>query len=164
MTKSKLDPSIPKTSTMMMYILASKSKTNGNRSNKWKTYVGITKNLSKRLSQHNGVETGGAKYTKGRSWKLVCCVGGFATDRLVRQCEYTIKHTNWNITHDHPVCRKLFHLRALLYRGKVPHDDLLFSDVSNLVIYWNDYFKERYAPKNQWNTKVKQMNISELRK
>ena len=33
------------------------------------TYVGYTKNLSQRLKLHN---TGkGAKYTKGRSWKII---------------------------------------------------------------------------------------------
>ena len=33
------------------------------------TYVGYTKNLSHRLKLHNSSK--GAKYTKGRSWKII---------------------------------------------------------------------------------------------
>ncbi len=33
------------------------------------TYVGYTKNLSQRLKLHNSSK--GAKYTKGRSWKII---------------------------------------------------------------------------------------------
>ena len=33
------------------------------------TYVGYTKNLSQRLKLHNSGK--GAKYTKGRSWKII---------------------------------------------------------------------------------------------
>ena len=33
------------------------------------TYVGYTKNLSQRLKLHNSNK--GAKYTKGRSWKII---------------------------------------------------------------------------------------------
>ena len=46
-----------------VYLIASKSK------KKTITYVGYTKNLKKRLYLHN---TGkGAKFTKGRIWKLI---------------------------------------------------------------------------------------------
>ena len=33
------------------------------------TYVGYTKNLKKRITQHNSSK--GAKFTKGRKWKLI---------------------------------------------------------------------------------------------
>ena len=33
------------------------------------TYVGYTKNLKKRIAQHNSSK--GAKFTKGRKWKLI---------------------------------------------------------------------------------------------
>ena len=33
------------------------------------TYVGHTKNLKKRITQHNSSK--GAKFTKGRKWKLI---------------------------------------------------------------------------------------------
>ena len=36
---------------------------------KYYTYVGYTSNLKKRIKDHNNSE--GAKYTKGRSWKII---------------------------------------------------------------------------------------------
>ncbi len=38
-------------------------------SQKKKTYVGFTKNLKKRLTQHNTNK--GAKFTKGNIWKII---------------------------------------------------------------------------------------------
>ena len=45
-----------------VYVLKSKSK-------KPVTYVGYTKNLSKRIKLHNSGK--GAKFTRGRTWKLI---------------------------------------------------------------------------------------------
>ena len=46
-----------------VYLIVSKNK------DKFTSYVGYTNNIKARLSQHN---TGkGAKFTKGRSWKLI---------------------------------------------------------------------------------------------
>lgn len=44
------------------------------------TYVGATKNLERRLRQHNGDRSGGARYTAQRGrrpWVVVCTVHGF---------------------------------------------------------------------------------------
>lgn len=47
-----------------------------------KTYVGITNNLERRIKQHNGERTGGAKYTcSGRPWKVYGYVCGFSNDK-----------------------------------------------------------------------------------
>ena len=41
-------------------------------------YCGITTNIERRLKQHNGELTGGAKYTRSyRPWKPVLYVSGF---------------------------------------------------------------------------------------
>ena len=40
-----------------------------NKNNKFTTYVGYTKNLKKRIKLHN--EGKGAKFTKGRKWKIM---------------------------------------------------------------------------------------------
>ena len=49
--------------TFYVYMLKSVS------SQKKKTYVGFTKNLKKRLTQHNTNK--GAKFTKGNIWKII---------------------------------------------------------------------------------------------
>jgi len=46
-----------------VYILITSSK------NRYVTYVGYTSNIEKRINAHNSSK--GAKFTKGRKWKLV---------------------------------------------------------------------------------------------
>jgi putative endonuclease len=39
--------------------------------NKEKSYIGVTNNLKRRISQHNGLLSGGARYTRNfRQWKF----------------------------------------------------------------------------------------------
>lgn len=44
-----------------------------------RTYIGVTDNMIRRLSQHNGERSGGAKATRGEAWVVVLCVTGFPT-------------------------------------------------------------------------------------
>jgi len=61
--------------------------------NKSKTYVGITKNLNKRIRQHNGEIKGGAKATvSGRPWEYVFVIFGFDDEKTVRQWEWRFHH------------------------------------------------------------------------
>ena len=46
-------------------------------SDRRRTYVGATKNLARRLRQHNGELVGGAKSTRGRRWAYLFHVEGF---------------------------------------------------------------------------------------
>ena len=49
--------------TYFVYLIGNK------KNNKLTTYVGYTNNLKKRLNLHNNGK--GAKFTKGRTWKLM---------------------------------------------------------------------------------------------
>jgi putative endonuclease len=44
-----------------------------------RTYIGVTDNLLRRISQHNGERSGGAKATRGEGWIVVLIVTGFQT-------------------------------------------------------------------------------------
>ena len=56
------------------------------------TYVGITKDVEQRLSQHNGLVPGGAKSTRGhRPWSLEVTLGPFGTRGYAQSVEYRIK-------------------------------------------------------------------------
>ncbi|KAL8542213.1 hypothetical protein ACS0TY_003176 [Phlomoides rotata] len=63
-----------------------------------KTYVGVTNNFSRRLKQHNGELTGGAKASRaGRPWICACLVQGFSNkskgDQLISSsCKLTQRH------------------------------------------------------------------------
>ena len=52
------------------------------------TYVGYTKNLEKRLNLHNKGK--GAKFTRGRTWKIIYCEK-FLTKKEAISREYYIK-------------------------------------------------------------------------
>lgn len=56
-----------------------------------KTYIGITNNLKKRLRQHNGELTGGAKCTRGSEWYYHTVVGPFTINEALR-FEWYWKH------------------------------------------------------------------------
>jgi predicted GIY-YIG superfamily endonuclease len=59
------------------------------------TYVGVTNNLARRLRQHNGLISGGAKCTgrEGkRPWSVVCTVTGFVTYVEALQFEWALHH------------------------------------------------------------------------
>ncbi len=43
-----------------------------------RTYVGVTRDLSRRLAQHNGLRPGGARTTRAhRPWTVAACFGPF---------------------------------------------------------------------------------------
>jgi len=58
-----------------------------------KTYTGITNNFERRLRQHQGKISGGARYTRSKegSWKPIFHVTGFQTHRAVLQFEWAMK-------------------------------------------------------------------------
>jgi structure-specific endonuclease subunit SLX1 len=57
-----------------------------------KTYVGATIDPDRRLRQHNGEISGGAKATKGRAWRRVFLVSGFEDERACLQFEWRWKY------------------------------------------------------------------------
>lgn len=57
------------------------------------TYNGFTNNLTRRLRQHNGEITGGAKATKGKgTWVYLAIWDGFYSKNEALSCEWRIKH------------------------------------------------------------------------
>ena len=56
-------------------------------------YVGCTTDVKRRLRQHNGELTGGAKYTsKYRPWKLMKVYGPYANRSEALKAERALKH------------------------------------------------------------------------
>ncbi len=68
------------------YLLRSETKRN-------RTYVGSTCDLHRRLRQHNGKRTGGARYTRAfRPWRHARVVKGFPDRTRALQFEWAWKH------------------------------------------------------------------------
>lgn len=59
-----------------------------------KTYVGATIDPNRRLKQHNGELSGGAKATRGHVWERKCLVGLFETQHDALSFEWHWKHNS----------------------------------------------------------------------
>ena len=65
-----------------VYLIITKYKNN------YISYVGYTNNLNKRLIHHNSSK--GAKFTRGRKWKLIYQKGYFSRNKAMSE-EYKLK-------------------------------------------------------------------------
>jgi len=59
-----------------------------------KTYVGATIDPERRLQQHNGILSGGAKATRGHVWTRHCLVGIFEYKHDALSFEWFWKHNS----------------------------------------------------------------------
>jgi predicted GIY-YIG superfamily endonuclease len=59
---------------------------------KTKTYVGATNDFLRRLRQHNGEISGGAKSTKGYKWEPIFHIVGFTDRHQLLRFEWFWKH------------------------------------------------------------------------
>lgn len=56
-----------------------------------RTYIGATVDPDRRLQQHNGAKSGGARATAGREWRRVALVAGFPSQTAALQFEWAWK-------------------------------------------------------------------------
>ena len=94
-----------------------------------RTYIGATVDPDRRLQQHNGMKSGGARATKGKSWNRVCYVSGFPDWTAALQFEWSWKHVS---RRRHGVGNKLDGLISLIQRGKSSSSSMPF-------ILWNNH-------------------------
>jgi len=112
-----------------------------------RTYIGYTVNIKKRLRQHNGKLSGGAKRTRrGRPWKLVLFVSGFEFERTALQYEFCIQHTK-KYRRTSGVANKIKIMKALLKQEKICKTAPLTKEMKLIVFFqdikaynlWNSY-------------------------
>jgi putative endonuclease len=82
-----------------------------------KTYVGATLDVDRRLAQHNGKQSGGARATAGLEWERVCYVEGFPHQRAALQFEWKWKYLSKK-EKGSPVERRMKALKKLLAADK----------------------------------------------
>ncbi len=61
-------------------------------STKTRTYIGATKDFTRRLKQHNRILKGGAKTTVGEQWNAIILVTGFSTWNETLSFEWHWRH------------------------------------------------------------------------
>lgn len=85
-----------------------------------RTYVGATINLERRLRQHNGSISGGARRTAGRQWRLLIALHGLRTYRNALRVEFAMKKHLRRCRSDATILRKVEHLMRWQWRGSSP--------------------------------------------
>jgi len=94
-------------------------------SNKNKTYIGATNEFSRRIRQHNGIISGGAKSTKGDKWTPIIHISGFIDRHELLRFEWFWKHCYKSSTRG--VYKRVEMLEYLLKKNEWQH----------LVVYTN---------------------------
>ena len=113
-----------------------------------KTYVGATVNPDRRLRQHNGELVGGARATKGRSWRRVFLIGQFASEVPALQFEWRWKQIGCTQCKfiKNPIERRLRSLKVLLSLEKPTEQAIPYDAYPDKIeIVWDsEHLKERY--------------------
>jgi len=86
-----------------------------------RTYTGQTNNFQRRIRQHNGSLSGGARYThvKKGSWSPIFHVCGFETKRAVLQFELAMKKRKIRKAYTRGPSGRVRQLQYLLSLGKL---------------------------------------------
>ena len=107
----------------------------------FKTYIGVTVDLDRRLRQHNAEISGGAKRTTAislhrgaKTWRRACYVGGFRGQIEALQFEWWWKHVSRTGGGD-PLSRRLLGLQRLLTEEKWQHVQVVWEAESCPNLY-----------------------------
>ena len=100
-----------------------------------KTYIGKTNDLDRRLRQHNGELSGGARATHGSEWTRVCHVKGFPDEKSALQFEWAWKHYSRKVVSKDSFKKRVEALHALLSADKVTTNATVLN---NLEVVWED--------------------------
>ena len=101
------------------------------------TYVGMTNDFFHRWLQHNGILSGGARYTKQKcNWYPICIVDGFKSMSEAMQCEWRIKHNKKKGD-----INRIKYLNELLKGERWTSNSPLIKH-QDIKIYINDEYKE----------------------
>jgi predicted GIY-YIG superfamily endonuclease len=101
-----------------------------------RTYIGATMDVNRRLKQHNGLLSGGARATSGRQWTRVCHVTGFPHERAALQFEWKWKHVSKHV-YGTPLQRRIKALCQLFGLEKTTSKAVDFQDyVDGLEVVW----------------------------
>mmetsp|Transcript_25984 Transcript_25984/g.36836 ORF Transcript_25984/g.36836 Transcript_25984/m.36836 type:complete len:111 (+) Transcript_25984:166-498(+) len=88
-----------------------------------KTYVGVTNNLQRRLRQHNGEISGGAKYTRAfrgtGHWKIVMAVSALSRSQAL-SAEIHVKRHRYRQSETDRISQKRALMLQLAHKFQAP--------------------------------------------
>tara|TARA_B100001093_G_scaffold452553_1_gene460676 strand:+ start:35 stop:493 length:459 start_codon:yes stop_codon:yes gene_type:complete len=116
-------------------------------SSNFKTYIGSTNNLTRRLKQHNKVIKGGAKYTsmyKGNgTWKPVLIINGFTEHKTALSFEWRMKRSknnNGKLKPNSGYYSRIKEVFKIIEENKITNNSDLVSNLSLLTIVINKIY------------------------
>ena len=111
--------------------------------NKQYTYVGFTNDIEKRIKRHNGLLSGGAKYTKskGSGWEYVCYITGFKNKIDALRFEWAFKHIKIN-KRISPIEKRIEALQILLNKDYWTSK----CDISSETVLILTWVNKKYKP------------------
>lgn len=93
------------------------------------TYVGSTVDIQRRLRQHNGEISGGARYTTARrGWVLAAWVSGFPTWEAALQFEWRWKDITRKSSGSDPLKRRITALYQLIHLERSTRSAVAFIE------------------------------------
>lgn len=114
------------------------------------SYVGMTNNFLNRWQQHNGMLSGGAKYTKkGCNWYPICIVDGFKNKSEAMQCEWKLKSKRSKLSRKFKGPKGRVEYLNLLLKDKRWTTNSPFIKQQNLKVYIDEEYRDLI---NSWDT------------
>lgn len=115
-----------------------------------RTYNGSTNDLTRRLKQHNGILSGGAKATQvDRPYEHICWLSGFSTHQMALRSEWWIKHPTGARIRPSKFSRPIGRIKGLNYLFESPKWNEKFQN-EKLVCHIKKGFEQylKFIPQN----------------
>ena len=110
-----------------------------------RTYIGYTTEVLRRLEQHNGLRSGGAKKTRHhRPWKIVLYVS-FEFERTAMQYEFCIQHTR-KYRRTSGIANKIKIMKSLLSQERICSTAPPNCELKRVIFFMNE------EAMNLWNS------------
>jgi len=110
------------------------------------SYAGVTPDLERRIKKHNGILSGGAKYTRSRgpNWSYVCTISGLHSKIDAMRFEWAVKHCAPKSAKG--IKNRIKKLFLVLNKERWTTKSPLAKDI-NLEIIWinNEYLPGEYT-------------------
>ena len=105
-------------------------------------YIGMTNNFFNRWQQHNGILSGGAKYTKKKcDWYPICIIDGFKTKSEAMQCEWKLKTRRSKLSRQFKgINGRIEYLNSIIKEKQWTSNSPLIKE-QNLDIYIDSQYK-----------------------
>jgi len=129
------------------------------------SYIGATVDPKKRLKQHCGINTGGAKRTRGKLWTYQCVISGFRTWREALCYEWSFKYHS---KHCRSIESRQLALEKLMLKDRWTRNSPLASEVSLTYQYFPTEYgmppDELPPPKIKKPTSIKSIQKTKYKK